>query len=41
MRWDAVKHALDTDVFIDVGPVNALARADEAKVCSLLGRSIG
>src|SRR5207249_3332625 len=35
MRWYAMKHALDTDVLVDVGPMDALAGADEAKVCSL------
>jgi hypothetical protein len=40
MRWDAVKHALDTDVLIDVRPMNSLTGADETKVCSLLGSSL-
>jgi len=37
MRWYAGKHALDTEVFIDVGPMDALAGANQTKVCSLLG----
>src|SRR3972149_5716993 len=37
MRWDAVKHALDTDVLVEVRPMDTLAGADETKVCSLLG----
>jgi hypothetical protein len=41
MRWDAMEHALNTDVFIDVRPMDALAGADETKVCSLLGRGLG
>jgi len=41
MRWDAVKHALDADVLIDVRPMNALPGADEPKACSLLRRSLG
>jgi DNA replication protein DnaC len=37
MRRDTIKHALHTDVFVDVRPVNALTGTDEAEVGALLG----
>jgi len=40
MRWDAVKHTLDTDILIDVRPMNPLTGPDETEVCPLLGSSL-
>jgi hypothetical protein len=37
MCWNAVKHALDANVLVDVRPVDALAGADKSKACSLTG----
>ena len=31
-----MKHALDTDVFIDIRPVDALTGTDDTEVCALL-----
>ena len=32
MRWDAVKHALDADVLVNVWPVHSLAYPDETEI---------
>jgi hypothetical protein len=31
-----MKHALDTDVFVDIRPVDALPGTDETEMCALL-----
>ena len=33
-----MQHPLDADVFVDIRPVDTLARADEAEIRALLGR---
>jgi hypothetical protein len=40
MRRDAVKHTFDTDVLIDIRPMNPLTRPDETEMRPLLGRSL-
>lgn len=35
-----MKHAFDTDVLVDIGPVNSVTGPDETKVRSLLRRGL-
>jgi hypothetical protein len=40
MRRDAMKHAFDADVLIDVRPVDSLTGADETKIRPLFWRGL-